>query len=186
MQNDFIHNEGAYGRAGRWLPSNRAVIENLIKLTDTFREHGQFIISAQFTIIANKDNKALLPDGQKEKLPFLIRGDFQQGRWGHQLIDELGPADYTINRIFSSAFKMTHLEWLLSKLGAKRLFVAGLNIDNSMFATLKSAKKKGFECALISNAWNAHDEKEALLKSVQELGVASHATQDVLATIGSK
>ena len=48
--------------------------------------------------------------------PFLRKGDFAPGAWGHQLVEELAPADVSVEKIAYSAFYMTRLEWVLRKL----------------------------------------------------------------------
>lgn len=174
MQHDFIHSNGAFGRAGLYLSNNRPVIESMIKVTDYFRSQKTLIVSAQFTLIANKDNQPLIDDHLKKSWPFLTRGDFQHGRWGHQLIDELGPADYTINRLFDSAFHMTYMEWLLRKFDVRKIYFAGLNIGSSLVSTVRDAAALGFEPILLSNGCNAFDDaggKDALLGELRGLGV---------------
>jgi ureidoacrylate peracid hydrolase len=180
MQNDFIHANGALGRAGLSLVNNRAVLENLIKVTDSFRDKGHLIVSGQFTLIANKDNKPIIEDRQKQDWPFLARGDFQMGRWGHQLIDELGPADYSVNRIFSSAFDMTHLEWLLRKFDVERIFFAGLNIHNSLIDTIAGAQQRGFDCQLLSNGWNTFDDSISSEDFLHQIPVEKLSCQELL------
>ena len=51
----------------------------------------------------------------KKMRPFLGKGDFVSGEWGHTLVDELKPADIIIEKVAYSAFYMTRLEWILRK-----------------------------------------------------------------------
>ncbi|MEZ5044281.1 MAG: cysteine hydrolase [Saprospiraceae bacterium] len=151
MQNDFLHPVGAYGRAKINLPNSRARIEQMIKVSNSFKELGSRIISANFTLIADKDNIPIIPADFKATHPFLNRGDFQYGRWGHQLIDELGPADFIINKITYSAFKSTHLEWLLQQLNIKTLILGGIisKDGGGLVATLTDAQSKNYETILL-------------------------------------
>jgi nicotinamidase-related amidase len=149
MQNDYLHADGAYGRAHIHLPNNRAVIEQLIKVTNAFRESGGKIIALNFTLICDKDNNPLISEELKQDCPFLTRGDFQVGRRGHQLIEELAPADYTINKISQSAFHMTHLEWLLRKLNMETLIFGGLMTNEGLTATLRDAQDRNFKTVLL-------------------------------------
>ena len=50
------------------------------------------------------------------------KGDFAPGGWGQQLVDELAPADFTVEKIAYSAFYMTRLEWVLRKCGIEQLY----------------------------------------------------------------
>lgn len=149
MQNDYLHADGAYGRAHIRLPNNRAVLEQLIKVTNAFKESGAKIIALNFTLISDKDNKPLISEELKQDCPFLTRGDFQVGRWGHQLIEELAPADYTINKISDSGFHMTHLEWLLRKLGVETLVFGGLMTNEGLASTLRDAQNRDFRTILL-------------------------------------
>ena len=159
LQNDFLHDEGAYGRAQLQLPKSRKLKEQLIKITDNLREAGAWIISAQYTLITDKDHNPIIPETLQKSRPFLTRGDFQIGRWGHQLIDELAPANYTINKITHSAFHMTHLKWLLDYLGVKKLIFAGLVTNAGVASTLRDAQSRGFETILLSDGCAAFSEE---------------------------
>lgn len=172
MQNDFLHPVGAYGRAKLSLSNSRARIEQMIKVTNCFKDLECRIIAANFTLIADKDNVPIIPEDFKLKHPFLHRGDFQVGRWGHQLIDELGPADFVINKIGHSAFQSTHLDWLLDQLNIQTLILGGiLAQDGGIVSTLLEAKEKSYEVLLLMDGCMAvsedlYSEKIKKLESV--------------------
>jgi ureidoacrylate peracid hydrolase len=151
LQNDFLHGEGAFARANVFLPSSRALIEQLIKIVSAVREAGGKTISAQFNLVADKDNIPIIPEDLKKKWPFLTRGDFQSGRWGCQLIDELSPADYQVFKISGSAFEMTHLDWLLKKLGIDTLIFGGILVNEGIAMTLQSAHDLKYRTILLSD-----------------------------------
>ena len=69
-----------------------------------------------------KGGEPLISPHLRTLRPFLSRGDFQPGLWGHALVDELAPADLAVEKIAYSAFYMTRLEWLLRKLGIDELY----------------------------------------------------------------
>ncbi len=152
MQNDFLHANGAYGRADIRIDNKRSMIEQLLKVTDLLREKGGLIISTNFTLIANKESKPIISEKLKTERPFLTRGDFQQGRWGHQLIDELAPADYIINKIADSAFYMTYLEWLLQKLNIEHIYFAGMWSNGDHNPTIRDAQVRGFKVVTLRDA----------------------------------
>ncbi len=54
LQNDFLHPEGAYGRAGQGNSDIAALPEKLLPLFKTIRKHGGWIISTQFTLVPGK------------------------------------------------------------------------------------------------------------------------------------
>lgn len=184
MQNDYLHADGAYGRAHIRLPNNRAVLENLIKVTNAFRENGGKIITVNFTLICDKDNKPLISEELKQDCPFLTRGDFQVGRWGHQLIEELAPADYSINKITESAFHMTHLEWLLRQLGIETLLFGGLMTNEGLAASLRDAQNRNFKTLLLrdgSGSFSVASHEAALrsLSFVTEITTCSEMSERI-------
>lgn len=168
MQNDYLHADGAYGRADIRLPNNRAVIEQLIKVANAFRECEVKIISLNFTLICDNNNNPLISEELKQDCPFLTRGDFQAGRWGHQLIEELAPADYTIHKITDSAFHLTHLEWLLHQLGIETLVMGGLMTNESLASTLRDGQSRGFKTILLQDGCGSFsvNSHEAALRSL--------------------
>src|ERR1700739_4880609 len=99
LQNDFLHETGAYGRAGQGNAAIAALPAKLKPLADLVRSRGGVVISPHV--------KALRP--------FLKTGDFAPGSWGQGLVDELAPADFSVEKIAYSAFYMTRLEWILRK-----------------------------------------------------------------------
>ncbi len=160
MQNDFLHPMGAYGRAKLSLLNSRARIEQMSKVSNVFKKVGSRIISTNYTLIADKDNVPIIPSTFSAKHPFLNRGDFQDGRWGHQLVDELGPADFVVNKIEHSAFSSTHLEWLLQQLEMKTLVIGGVLAENGgLVSTLLEANEKGYEVLLLMDGCMALSEE---------------------------
>lgn len=151
MQNDYLHADGAYGRADIHLPYSRAIIEQLIKVTNAMREGGGKIISLNFTFICDHHNKPVISDELQQDYPFLTRGDFQAGRWGHQLIEELAPADYVINKVTPSGFYLTHLEWLLQQLKIETLIFGGLMTNEGISLTVREAQCRNYRTVLLED-----------------------------------
>ena len=54
LQNDFIHPEGAYGRAGQSAPSIAALPERIAPLVNALRAKGGRYVSAQFTLVPDR------------------------------------------------------------------------------------------------------------------------------------
>lgn len=179
MQNDYLHADGAYGRANIRLPNNRAVIEHLIKVTNAFRENGGKVIAVNFTLICDKDNKPLISEELTQDCPFLTRGDFQVGRWGHQLIEELAPADYTVNKITESCFHMTYMDWLLRQLDIDTLIFGGLMTNEGLAASLRDAQNRSFKTILLRDGSGSFSiaSQEAALRSLSFVTEISNCTE---------
>ena len=108
-------------------------------LADLVRARGGWIVSTHFTLVPGKDGEPLISPHLRTLRPFLSRGDFQPGLWGHALVDELAPADLAVEKIAYSAFYMTRLEWLLRKMGIDKLYVAGLVTNGGITSTVRDA-----------------------------------------------
>lgn len=174
LQNDFLHPEGAYGRAGQTAPAIAALPARLKPLADLLRAGGGYVISTQFTLVPGKGGEPMISAHLKALRPFLSRGDFQPGSWGHALVDALQPADLTIEKIAYSAFYMTRLEWVLRKSGIERLLVAGIVTNGGVASTVRDAHVRDFDtvvlsdgCAAFSN--EAHETALAALRPVARL-----------------
>ncbi len=60
LQNDFLHPDGAYGRAGQTAAEIAALPERLAPLADQMRAAGSWIISTQFTLVPLKGGEPLI------------------------------------------------------------------------------------------------------------------------------
>lgn len=188
LQNDILHANGAYGRANIHLENRRTLFEQLIKVTEAFRSIEANIIAANFTLIADKDHKPLISKELRGTHPFLARGDFQQGKWGHQLIDELAPANYIVNKIAPSAFYMSHLDWLLKKLGIETLIVGGMETFDSVATTVRDAHTHGYETILLEDGCasfdrDAHESTVSSLKHITATKKCKEFAQILKATV---
>ncbi|WP_108659728.1 cysteine hydrolase family protein [Acuticoccus kandeliae] len=151
LQNDFMHPEGAYGRAGQGAAAIAALPERLAPLAALVRAHGGFIVSTQFTLVPGKGGEPLISPHLKALRPFLAKGDFLPGAWGHQLVDTLQPADLVVEKIAYSAFYMTRLEWVLRKCGIERLMVAGIVTNGGVASTVRECHVRDFDTILLED-----------------------------------
>jgi ureidoacrylate peracid hydrolase len=151
LQNDFLHPKGAYGRAGQGAAEIAALPERLKPLADLLRAKGGFIVSTQFTLVPGKGGEPLISPHLKQLRPFLAKGDFQPGAWGHQLVDMLQPADLSVEKIAYSAFYMTRLEWVLRKCGIERLLVCGIVTNGGVASTVRDAHVRDFDTTVLED-----------------------------------
>jgi nicotinamidase-related amidase len=158
LQNDFIHPEGAYARGGAIAPSIAAVPDRLRPLVDRMRALGCLVISSQFTLVPGRGGEPLISPHLKALRPFLARGDFAPGTWGHAIVDELKPIDVVIEKIAYSAFYMTRLEWVLRKLGLTHLVVAGIVTNGGVASTVRDAHVRDIAVTLLEDGCAAFTE----------------------------
>jgi nicotinamidase-related amidase len=151
IQNDFLHPDGAYGRAGQKSEAIAALPARLKPLADRVRAKGGFVIATLFTLVPGKGGEPIISEHLKKLRPFLTKGDFVPGGWGQQLVDELAPADFTVEKIAYSAFYMTRLEWVLRKAGIQELYVGGIVTNGGVASTVRDAHVRDIHCTVLDD-----------------------------------
>jgi len=171
LQNDFLHPDGAYGRAGLGTPEIAALPARLAPLAARLRAGGGWVVATQFTLVPGRDGAPLISPHLHALRPFLTRGDFAPGAWGHRIVDELQPVDLAVEKIAYSAFYMTRLEWVLRRCGITRLLVCGIVTNGGVTSTVRDAHVREFECVVLEDGCAAftpevHETAVAGLRSV--------------------
>jgi nicotinamidase-related amidase len=151
LQNDFLHRDGAYGRAGQANPAIAAVPGKLAPVVRAARDHGVLIVATLFTLVPGRGGEPLISPHLKALRPFLGKGDFAPGSWGQQLVDELGPANIAVEKIAYSAFHASRLEWVLRKCGIEQLYCTGIVTNGGVASTVRDAHAHEFECTVIED-----------------------------------
>ncbi len=159
LQNDFIHSEGAYARAGQKAESIALLPERLVPLANLVRKHGGWIVSTHFTLVPGKEGNPFILEHLKQLRPFLGKGDFAPGSWGQQLVEELQPADLTVEKVAYNAFFMSRLEWVLRRASIENLLFAGIVTNGGVASTVRDAHVRDFNTAVISDGCAAFSEK---------------------------
>ncbi len=151
LQNDFLHPNGAYGRAGQASAAISALPARIKPLVDALRTKGGTYISAQFTLVPGPGGEPLIAPHLKKLRPFLGKGDFAPGQFGHALVDELAEADYTVEKVAYSAFYQTRLEYILRALGIDTLIVGGIVTNGGVASTVRDAHLRNVHTVLLSD-----------------------------------
>lgn len=159
LQNDFLHPQGAYGRAGQSSPAIAALPARIRPLADAIRRSGGWIVSTQFTLVPAKGGEPLISPHLKTLRPFLAKGDFLPGAWGHALVDDLQPADLTVEKIAYSAFYMTRLEWALRKADIRRLYVCGIVTNGGVASTVRECHVRDLDAIVLEDGCAAFSEE---------------------------
>jgi ureidoacrylate peracid hydrolase len=157
LQNDFVHPDGAYGRAGLGTPAIAAVVPTVRPLVDAVRARGGWIVSTHFTLLPDRSGEPMISPHLKKLRPFLARGDFLPGSWGQALVDELAPAHLSVEKVAFSAFYMSRLEWVLRRAGIRHLLVSGIVTNGGVASTVRDAHVREFEVTLLADACAAFD-----------------------------
>lgn len=185
MQNDFLHSQGAYGRAGQSSAQIGSLKDRLVPVANALRKAGGWIVSTQFTLVPGKAGEPYISAHLKELRPFLQKGDFCPGAFGHQLIDELQPADLTIEKVAYSAFYMTRLEWVLRTYGIEHLVFGGIVTNGGVASTLRDAHVRDFSTTLLSDGCGAFSSElhETAVKSLSAISPVK-TCQEMIETLG--
>lgn len=173
LQNDFLHPEGAYGRAGQGAESIAALPVRIAPLVKALHAKGGRYISAQFTLVPDSTGAPLIAPHLKELRPFLGKGDFAPGGFGHTLVDTLFPADFVIEKVAYSAFYQTRLEYIMRAAGIDHLIVGGIVSNGGVASTLRDAHLRNIETVMLRDGCAAfrQDVHDATLFS---LGTVTH------------
>ena len=173
LQNDFLHPEGAYGRAGQGSEAISALPARVGPVRDALRAKGGTYVSAQFTLVPGPGGEPLIAPHLKQLRPFLTKGDFAPGGFGHSLVDALAPADYTIEKVAYSAFYQTRLEYILRALDIDTLIVGGIVTNGGVASTLRDAHLRNIETIMLSDGCAAF-KQEVHDATLISLGTVTH------------
>lgn len=181
LQNDFLHPEGAYGRAGQGSEAIAALPDRIAPVRDALKARGGTYISAQFTLVPGPEGEPLIAPHLKELRPFLTKGDFAPGKFGHQLVDTLQPADYTVEKVAYSAFYQSRLEYILRALGIDTLLIGGIVTNGGVASTLRDAHLRNIDTVLLTDGCAAFrpDVHDATLISLGSLGAQMTCQQTI-------
>jgi nicotinamidase-related amidase len=171
LQNDFLHPEGAYGRAGQAAPSILALPDRIAPLKSALTQAGGIYIAAQFTLGPGRTDEPLIAPHLKKLRPFLTKGDFAPGGFGHALVDSLAPADFTVEKVAYSALYQTRLEYILRAMKIDTLIIGGIVTNGGVASTVRDAHLRNIHTILLSDGCAAFkdDVHDATLKSLDSV-----------------
>ncbi|MFU8863236.1 MAG: cysteine hydrolase family protein [Rhodobacterales bacterium] len=173
LQNDFLHPDGAYGRAGQSADAIKALPDRVAPVRDALRAKGGTYVSAQFTLVPGPGGTPLIAPHLKQLRPFLTKGDFAPGSFGHTIVDALAPADYTVEKVAYSAFYQTRLEYILRALDIDTLIVGGIVTNGGVASTLRDAHLRNIETIMLSDGCAAF-KQEVHDATLISLGTVTH------------
>lgn len=178
MQNDFLHADGAYGRANQSCPAIAALPARLVEVADAMRAFGGWVVSTHFTLVPGKGGEPFISPHLKQLRPFLGKGDFAPGSTGQALIDELQPADLAIEKVAFSAFYQSRLEWILGRAGIETLIFGGIVTNGGVASTVRDAHVRDFHTIVLSDGCAAFSDE------AHESTIGSLSTISQISTYG--
>ncbi len=172
LQNDFLHADGAYGRAGKTSDAIAALPARVKPLADALRARGGWVVSTHFTLVPGKQGEPFIAEHLRKLRPFLAKGDFMPGGWGHALVDELQSADITIEKVAYSAFYQSRMEFALNRAGIDTLIFAGIVTQGGVASTLRDAHVRDLHTIILSDGC-ATFKPEVHENAIADLGTIS-------------
>lgn len=172
LQNDFLHPDGAYGRAEQTSAAIAALPARLRPLVDALRARGGWVVSTHFTLVPGRGGEPFIAEHLLRLRPFLAKGDFEPGGWGQALIDALQPADISVEKVAYSAFYQSRLEYVLKRAGIRTLIFAGIVTQGGVASTLRDAHVRDFHTIVLSDGC-ASFRREVHETAIADMGAIS-------------
>ncbi|MFC4586178.1 cysteine hydrolase family protein [Sphaerisporangium corydalis] len=158
MQRDFVEPGGFGETLGNDVTLLRQVIPPLAAVLAATRAAGMTVIHTREGHLPD------LSDCPPAKLgrgaPSLRIGDpgpkgriLIRGEYGHDIIDELAPADgeLVVDKPGKGAFYATGLDEVLHEGGIRSLVVTGVTTEVCVHTTVREANDRGYECLVLSD-----------------------------------
>ena len=151
------------------------------------RAAGGWIISTHFTLVPGRGGEPMISPHLKALRPFLRKGDFAPGAWGHALVDELAPVRFPDRE--NRLFRLLHDA---ARMGAAQggrssgSIVGGIVTNGGVASTVRDAHVRDFETVVLEDGCAAfdratHETAIAALKPVARIATVA----DMLAEIGA-
>ena len=160
LQNDFLHPQGAYARGGDANPPALLLPARVAEVARTLKAAGGMVATSQFTLWPDAAGEPLVSPHLKALRPYLSKGDFAAGSWGHANVDEIKDlVDVTVNKVAYSAFFNTQLDWVLRRAGIDTVAVCGIVTNGGVASTVRDAHMRDYHAVVLSDGCAAFGEE---------------------------
>jgi nicotinamidase-related amidase len=151
MQNDTVHEKGAFAETGAAAHAqSQNVIANISRIVDAARSAGITVIHNRIVVYPNP------AVGGANAPIFRMLGpeSFAVDSWGAAIVDELTPAagELVLDRIRMSAFHGTALDTVLRNLGVRDVVIVGAWTNMAVEHTVRDAADFGYAATVVSDA----------------------------------
>ena len=152
LQNDFLSPQGAYARGGAVNPEALALPARVQPVAQAVKAAGGLVVACQFTLWPDAKGEPMIAPHLLSLRPFLRRGDFQSGSWGHAHVDEIQPwVDVSVSKVAYSAFFNTQLDWVLRHAGVDHLAVCGIVTNGGVASSVRDAHMREYHVTVLSD-----------------------------------
>jgi ureidoacrylate peracid hydrolase len=152
LQNDFLSPQGAYARGAAVNPAALELPARVVPVAQAVKAAGGLVAACQFTLWPDADGEPMIAPHLLSLRPFLRRGDFQQGTWGHAHVEAIQPwVDVSVSKVAYSAFFNTQLDWVLRHAGVTTLAVCGIVTNGGVASSVRDAHMREFHTVVLSD-----------------------------------
>ncbi|MBN1914943.1 MAG: cysteine hydrolase [Parachlamydiales bacterium] len=151
MQNDICHEDGVFHKNGLTARLIPRIIPPTKICMDFCKKMKIPIIALMLTSLESPDSISIGSDLYKKNRPFLIKEGLREGTWGHQMIEQLPPANYYIRKWNNSAFYQTELEYYLEAIQCEELIVCGFATNGSVESLAREATARNYKVNVLSD-----------------------------------
>ena len=160
LQNDFLDAKGAYARGGDSNPPALLLPQRVAAVARALKAGGGMVVASQFTLWPDAKGEPMISPHLKALRPYLARGDFAPGSWGHANVDALaGLVDVTVSKVAYSAFFNTQLDWVLRRAGIDTVAVCGIVTNGGVASTVRDAHMRDYRTLVLADGCAAFGEE---------------------------
>ncbi|MFC2044982.1 cysteine hydrolase family protein [Chloroflexota bacterium] len=157
MQNDFLHEEGHFGKLAKERPERKidreflaSTIPNVKRLSIAFREVGRSVVYIAH-VLKSDYSDAAFPYWRHapEVREFLV-----EGTWGSQITDELKPqkGEHLVIKKGYGGFNNTQLDTILRNLGVNTCVITGVTTAVCISSTTRGGVELNYRMIVVSDA----------------------------------
>jgi ureidoacrylate peracid hydrolase len=173
MQNDYCNARGVYPRHGLNCFDMDSVVPATMAAVTTCKTRAIPVIYLRMAW--NTDASGFPIDAGliiEQSRPFVRTEGLRRGTWGAEVLAEMPPPDYVVEKTRYSGFHNTALEALLRGLGVDTVYLAGVITNMCVEATARDAFHRDFRFVVLSDCVSGFSRKlhEASLETLQIFG----------------
>jgi ureidoacrylate peracid hydrolase len=173
MQNDYCHARGVYPRHGLNCFDMDSVVQATVAAVTTCKALAIPVIYLRMAW--NTDARGFPIDAGliiEQSRPFIRTEGLRKGTWGAEVLSEMPPPDYVIEKTRYSGFHNTALEALLRGLDVDTIYLAGVITNMCVEATARDAFHRDFRFVVLSDCVSGFNRKlhDASLETLQIFG----------------
>jgi ureidoacrylate peracid hydrolase len=170
VQNDFCHEDGAYGRMGHPVDMAAAAVPPIVEALELAREAGVPRVLVRVAHSGWTDDPAWAARGAAGQVLDVARIPVaREGTWGAEFFGvEPDEGAMVLTKHRYSAFVHTPLELYLRARGASTIVLAGVATNVCVHATARDALHAGFLPVVLEDATAAHS-REAHERALDDI-----------------